>query len=68
LQPFVDQAISKTWNVKADCKFEEFERVLHDACTRGLKGLTVFRPSHVREGVLSTESKAPCVHEATPCE
>jgi len=68
LQPFVDQAISKTWNVGPDCEFEEVEGALRDACRRGLKGFAVFRPGRVREGVLSAAPVRSCSDEATPCE
>jgi ribonucleoside-diphosphate reductase alpha chain len=68
LQPFVDQAISKTWNVSPDCEFEEFDRALRYACTRGLKGFAVFRPGRAREGVLSAAPMRSCLDEATPCE
>jgi len=44
LQPFVDNAISKTVNVAADCSFECFRSVYADAYELGLKGCTTFRP------------------------
>jgi len=67
LQPFVDQAISKTWNVSPECSYEEFEAALLGACGRGLKGLAVFRANPVREGLLAPGPEAPCTSDALPC-
>ncbi len=60
LQAFVDNAISKTINVAADCPFEDFASVYHDAHRAGLKGCTVFRPNAVRSAVLSREPVHCC--------
>ncbi|QUD86890.1 adenosylcobalamin-dependent ribonucleoside-diphosphate reductase [Phenylobacterium montanum] len=43
LQPFVDNAISKTVNVASDLPFEAFQDIYRDAHRLGLKGCTVFR-------------------------
>jgi ribonucleoside-diphosphate reductase alpha chain len=43
LQPFIDNAISKTINVPADLPFEEFVGLYRDAHALGLKGCTTFR-------------------------
>lgn len=45
LQPFVDNAISKTVNVAADLAFEDFRTVYERAYALGLKGCTAFRES-----------------------
>jgi ribonucleoside-diphosphate reductase alpha chain len=52
LQPFVDNAISKTINVSADTPFAEFHDLYAFAHSAGLKGCTVFRPNAVRGQVL----------------
>jgi ribonucleoside-diphosphate reductase alpha chain len=52
VQPFVDQAISKTINVPADTPFETFESIYREAHRLGLKGATTFRPRRDRPGVL----------------
>jgi ribonucleoside-diphosphate reductase alpha chain len=57
LQPFVDNAISKTINVAADIPFERFEDLYRQAHTLGLKGCTVFRPNLVTGAILSQASK-----------
>jgi ribonucleoside-diphosphate reductase alpha chain len=53
LQPFVDNAISKTINVAADYPFERFADLYRQAHTLGLKGCTVFRPNPVTGAILS---------------
>jgi len=51
LQPFVDNAISKTINVPEDCEPGEFESLYDEAYRLQLKGCTTFRPG-ARSGVL----------------
>jgi ribonucleoside-diphosphate reductase alpha chain len=68
LQPFVDNSISKTINVPADCPFSEFRQIYDLAYNLRLKGCTTFRPNPVTGTVLSEEAagiKAPhcCVLE-----
>ncbi|MBW8307540.1 MAG: adenosylcobalamin-dependent ribonucleoside-diphosphate reductase [Thiobacillus sp.] len=53
LQPFVDNAISKTINVAADYPFERFADLYRQAHALGLKGCTVFRPNAVTGAILS---------------
>jgi ribonucleoside-diphosphate reductase alpha chain len=53
LQPFVDNAISKTINVASDYPFERFADLYRQAHTLGLKGCTVFRPNPVTGAILS---------------
>ncbi len=63
LQPFVDNAISKTINVAADIPFERFEDLYRQAHALGLKGCTVFRPNPVTGSILSapaTEREQCC--------
>jgi ribonucleoside-diphosphate reductase alpha chain len=64
LQQYVDNAISKTINVSADCDFASFEQIYRDAYAKGLKGCTTFRPNAVTGQVLTdpstTDSAAPC--------
>ena len=52
LQPFVDQAISKTINVPADLPFDAFRTLFERAHALGLKGCTAFRPNPVTGAVL----------------
>ncbi len=62
LQPYVDNAISKTINVAADTPFEHFADLYRQAHALGLKGCTVFRPNPVTGAILSEPSAArvPC--------
>ena len=53
LQPYVDNAISKTINVAADFPFQHFESLYLQAHALGLKGCTVFRPNPVTGAILS---------------
>ncbi|MBU4499707.1 MAG: adenosylcobalamin-dependent ribonucleoside-diphosphate reductase, partial [Gammaproteobacteria bacterium] len=53
LQPYVDNAISKTINVAADLPFERFADLYRQAHALGLKGCTVFRPNPVSGAILS---------------
>jgi ribonucleoside-diphosphate reductase alpha chain len=62
IQPYVDNAISKTINGPAAMNFAEFQDVYAQAWRLGLKGVTVFRPNPVTGAVISlaTEPGAPC--------
>ncbi|MBT3029980.1 MAG: adenosylcobalamin-dependent ribonucleoside-diphosphate reductase [Candidatus Thiodiazotropha sp. (ex Lucina pensylvanica)] len=55
LQPYVDNAISKTINVPADYPFEQFKSLYKRAYVLGLKGCTTFRPNPVTGEILSVE-------------
>ncbi|WJW76570.1 adenosylcobalamin-dependent ribonucleoside-diphosphate reductase [Thiohalobacter sp. IOR34] len=58
LQPFVDNAISKTINVPEDYPFEAFRGLYHSAYRAGVKGCTTFRPTALRGSVLISEGEA----------
>jgi len=60
LQPWVDNAISKTINVAADSSWESFRDLYDQAHRRGLKGCTVYRPSALRGAVLTPAGSACC--------
>lgn len=53
VQPYIDQAISKTINLSQDTTFAAFCDIYRDAHRLGLKGVTTFRPHSDRPGVLS---------------
>jgi ribonucleoside-diphosphate reductase alpha chain len=55
VQPFIDNAVSKTVNIPADFAFEAFREIYAYAFDRGLKGCTTFRPNPVTGAVLSAE-------------
>lgn len=52
LQPWVDNAISKTINVPEDLPFDEFRELYDLAWHKGLKGCTTFRPNPVTGAVV----------------
>jgi ribonucleoside-diphosphate reductase alpha chain len=52
LQPWVDNAISKTVNVPQDYSFAQFRSLYEYAYDKGLKGCTTFRPNPVTGQVL----------------
>ncbi len=68
LQPWVDNAISKTVNVPPDFGFEQFRSLYDYAYKKGLKGCTTFRPNPITGQVLmdvdepSKTEKATAIH------
>ncbi len=62
LQPFVDNAISKTVNLAAEATREDVEAVFSDAYSSGLKGCTVFRPGARSGQVLRNRDESHCCH------
>ena len=59
LQPFVDNAISKTVNVPADIPFEQFCDVYRLAYDLGAKGCTTFRPNSVTGSIFGDDCCIP---------
>ncbi len=55
IQPYVDNAISKTINIPANLPFGDYQAVFERAYALGLKGCTAFRPNPVTGSVLSAE-------------
>lgn len=64
IQPYIDNAISKTINVPESLDFERFSSIYQQAYRLGLKGCTTFRPTPIRGNVLNSESP---IHSAEPC-
>ena len=54
---YVDSACSKTCNVGDDVTFNEFKQVYHKAWEMGCKGVTTFRASGKRYGILKAMEK-----------
>lgn len=52
MQPFIDNAISKTINLPVNFPFEKLADVYTNAYEAGLKGCTVFRPNPITGSVL----------------
>ena len=55
MQPYVDNAISKTINIPADFAMSDYQSVFEQAYQLGLKGCTAFRPNPVTGSVLSAD-------------
>jgi ribonucleoside-diphosphate reductase alpha chain len=53
LQPYVDNAISKTVNVPPDFPYRKFHSLFERAYDLELKGCTVFRPNPIAGAVLT---------------
>lgn len=53
VQPFIDNAISKTINIPVDFPFEKLTEVYTQAYELGLKGCTIFRPNPVTGSILT---------------
>jgi len=58
IQPWVDNAVSKTINIPADLPFTEFSELYHNAWRLELKGCTSFRPNPVTGSVLQENGVA----------
>ncbi|MEA2093299.1 MAG: adenosylcobalamin-dependent ribonucleoside-diphosphate reductase [Pseudomonadota bacterium] len=56
IQPYADNAISKTINIPEDFDITDYQSVFEEAYTLGLKGCTTFRPNPVTGSVLSAEA------------
>lgn len=60
LQPYVDNAISKTVNIPADYPFEQLQDIYREAYRSGLKGCTTFRPNATTGAVLESVEVSHC--------
>ena len=63
VQPFVDTAISKTVNVPADYRYEDFKDLYLQAWNARLKGLATYRPNNILGSVLEV-TPAPAAESA----
>ena len=62
LQPFVDNAISKTVNLATDATVDDVDAVFSNAYSSGLKGCTVFRPGAQSGQVIRSRDESHCCH------
>jgi len=67
VQPFVDSAVSKTINVGGDVNFDDFKEVYMKAWKGKLKGVTTFRLSGKRYGILQKINTEEPVAEGAAC-
>ena len=63
---YVDSAVSKTCNVGDDVSFSEFKDVYYDAWNKGCKGITTFRASGLRFGILNEAVEEEAPSESAP--
>lgn len=62
---YVDSAVSKTCNVGDEVSYEDFKKLYFDAWNNGCKGITTFRASGKRFGVLNEVKDDDPVEEPT---
>ncbi len=60
VQPYIDNAISKTINLPIDFPFEELTDIYKVAHEIGLKGCTIFRPNEITGSILSDDIDPCC--------
>lgn len=60
VQPYIDNAVSKTINIPENLEFDAFRAVYTEAYAQGLKGCTTFRPNPVTGAVLSSVADRHC--------
>lgn len=65
LQKYVDASISKTINCPTDITFEAFKLIYMQAWRAGCKGCTTYRPSDVRDSVLSLTKEKMTIEQFT---
>lgn len=58
IQPFIDNAISKTINIPQDYPFEKLQDVYTKAYELGLKGCTIFRPNPITGSILEIKESS----------
>ncbi len=62
LQPYVDNAISKTINLAPDASVADVDAIFSEAYSAGLKGCTVYRPGSRSGQVLRSRDESHCCH------
>ena len=60
IQPFIDNAISKTINLPEDFPYEKLTEVYSQAYKLGLKGCTIFRPNPITGSVVTSQEVDRC--------
>ena len=68
LQPFVDNAISKTITLSRHATADRVDDILRSAHAEGIKGCTVFRPGSMRGQVIRTRDESHCCGVERECD
>ena len=68
LQPFVDNAISKTITLSPGATADTVNDMFRKAHDAGIKGCTVFRPGSMRGEVIRTRDEAHCCGVERECD
>lgn len=63
MQPYIDNAISKTINIPENYPFDQLIDVYTKAYQLGLKGCTIFRPNPITGSVLEVPEEHCCEYE-----
>jgi ribonucleoside-diphosphate reductase alpha chain len=58
---YIDSAVSKTCNVGDDVNYDDFKELYFNAWKKGCKGITTFRASGKRYGILNEVKEEPTV-------
>jgi ribonucleoside-diphosphate reductase alpha chain len=68
LQPYVDNAISKTITLSSGATADRVDEILRRAHAAGIKGCTVFRPGSMRGEVIRTRDESHCCGVDRECD
>ena len=68
LQPYVDNAISKTITLSPGATADRVDEILRRAHAVGIKGCTVFRPGSIRGEVIRTRDESHCCGVERECD
>ncbi len=68
LQPYVDNAISKTITLAPGATAEEVNDIFRSAHAQGIKGCTVFRPGSMRGEVIRSRDESHCCGVERECD
>jgi ribonucleoside-diphosphate reductase alpha chain len=68
LQPFVDNAISKTITLSSAATADNVDEIFRRAHAAGIKGCTVFRPGSMRGQVIRTRDESHCCGVERECD
>jgi ribonucleoside-diphosphate reductase alpha chain len=68
LQPYIDNAISKTITLSHEATASSVDDIFRSAHARGIKGCTVFRPGSMRGQVIRRRDESHCCGVERECD